>query len=227
MKALITLKQANSANENHFLLVVMAVAVVLLFSTPFSIKADFTYAHRLSSNGIKEGVVRSDDVFSEIPVISNNELGGMRGGFSVGGLDINIGAIVRTFIDGRLALQSQLTVANNGSIKNSITSPTSTGIPGAIVISKTGSGSSLQAVTPKGVNLHGLEGSEGIVINDNRGFTAVLQNIGKDRILSTIVNQSSGRKIQHKVDIAITINNSQQLQRAARSARLTHHFIHR
>lgn len=227
MKTLITLGQTNNTYENHFWLVVMVAALVLLLSTPLTIKADFTSAHRFSSNHIKERVVQSDDVFSEIAVISDNELGGIRGGFRVGGLDINIGAIVRTFIDGRLALQSQLTVANNGSFKNTITSPASLGIPGAIVISKNGAGPSLQAVTPKGVNLNGLEGSEGIVINDSRGFTAVLQNISKDRILNTIVNQSSGRKIQHKVDVDVTIKNFSQLQRATRRAMLTHHFSHR
>jgi hypothetical protein len=222
MKTLITLRQANNMYENHFWLVVMVVTLVL--STPLTIKADFTSAHRFSSNSIKESVVHSDDVFSEITVISNNELGGIRGGFRVGGLDINIGAIVRTFIDGRLALQSQLTVANNGSFKNTITSPASSGIPGATVISK--NGPSLQAVTPKGVNLEGLEGSEGIVINDGRGFTAVLQNVGRSRILNTIVNQSSGRKIQHKVDVDVTIKNFSQLQRATRRAVLTNHFFH-
>ena len=216
--------------------VVVSTLLTLLLFTPLS-KADFKsitrFSHfhsatRVSPILVKKVVVDSDDIFSEMSVINNNELGGMRGGFRIGGLNVNIGVMVRTYIDGRLALQSQLTLENNGSFENLITtSPQSSRISGATVISNNGNGPTLQEVTSTGVNLEGLEGSEGIVINNSNGFTAVLQQIGKDRFLSTIINQSSGRKIQHEVNIDVTLGNFKQIQRASNSSRLTHQFTHR
>lgn len=205
----------------------IVITLAVLVSTPMPINADFNSVDITSPNPVIKDVTDSNGIFSKITVISNNDLGGMRAGFRIGGLDINIGAIVRTFIDGRLALQSQLTVANDGSFKNSITAPSSSGIPGATVISGGDNGPTLQEVTPNGVVLDGLVGSEGIVVNDRRGFTAALQSIRKDRFLTTIVNRASGRRIQHEVDVDVTIRNFTELQRNARSARLTQRFTHR
>lgn len=211
----------------HVPIALTVIMLAMLLSTPLPIKADINFAERFSPNPVKKGSVDSNNMFTEIPVISNIELGSMRGGFRIGDLDINIGAIVQTFIDGRLALHSQLSVTDNGSFENTITSPASSEIPGATVISTGGNGLTLQEVTPNGVVVDGLEGSEGIIVNDSRGFTAALQSIRKDRFLTTIVNRASGRRIRHEVDVDVTIRNFSQLQRNARSARLTQWITHR
>lgn len=213
-------------NRPAFSLALVIGLLALMVFIPSPAKADLNLVNRFT---ITQDInsVDADRVFSDIPVISSNELGDMRGGFRVGGLDINIGAIVRTFIDGRLALHSQLTVADDGNIQNSVVSPVSSEITGATIISNDSNGSTLQEATPAGVNLEGMEGSEGVIVNDNRGFTAALQNIRKDRFLTTIVNRASGRSIRHKVNVDVTIKNFTQLQRHARSARLAQRITHR
>ena len=217
MKMHITKGHINRIFENLFPLAVIVVMLAILLSTQQPVKADFTSTKRFLPSPVKEGIIVSDNVFAGITVFSNHELGDMRGGFRIGGLDINIGAIVKTFIDGHLALESQLTLAGNGISTNTITS---NGIPGSTIISSDGSGPTLQDVTPAGVNLDGLEGSQGIVVNDARGFTAALQIIQNDRVLSTVFNRASGRRIRHDVHVDITIRNFQQLQRTARNGRL-------
>lgn len=213
-----------ATDKGSFLSVLIIVFFAVFLTMPRSSKADFTSTDRLSPAPNKENFVDSSKVFAELTVINIDELSNMRGGFNIGGTDINIAAFIRTLIDGRVALESQLTVAGTGIVTSSTTA---TGLPGTSVISRNDSGSSLQNVTAKGSKLDVFQGGEGIVINDNRGLTSVINNVQKNRFLSTIINRASGRKIQHKVEIDVTIKNLRQLQITSRLARLTNRLSRR
>lgn len=48
---------------------------------------------------------QASDEFRELEVIGLDELGDMRGGLAIAGLDIDVGAVVRTIVDGQLAVR--------------------------------------------------------------------------------------------------------------------------
>lgn len=151
---------------------------------------------------------RADDQFSSLEVIGLEELGGMRGGLRVGGLNIDVGAVVRTIVDGKLALESHISFATANEI--------------AAAIGVTG-GTAGNAATPISdyVTIQSSNGAENpisnpasVVINDSKGFTQVMHDVTQDRVVSAIVNQADGRAIRQEIDVNITVSNFRELQRA-------------
>lgn len=159
------------------------------------------------------------DVFMELPLIGASELAAMRGGINLAGLDMDFGAEVRTLIDGTLALESVVSLTESGLVSRRVVSA-GADIPGSIQISGDGSSPSIESVSPTNVHLPGLSKAGGVAVNDNRGFTAVLNQIDGNQFLSVIVNQANGRSISHRVRIDVTIRNFKQFQQTARSALL-------
>src|SRR6056297_32361 len=50
----------------------------------------------------------------DAPRVSDAELASLRGGFSIGGVELSFGAQVRTVVDGRVALETRLVPNGNG-----------------------------------------------------------------------------------------------------------------
>ncbi len=151
---------------------------------------------------------QADDQFSSLEVIGLEELGDMRGGLRVGGLNIDVGAVVRSIVDGKLALESHISFATANEI--------------AAAIGVTG-GTAGNAATPTGdyVTIQSSNGAENptsnpasFVINDAKGFTQVMHDVTRDRVVSAIVNQADGRAIRQEIDVNITVSNFRELQRA-------------
>ncbi len=55
-----------------------------------------------------------DEAMFEGPVVSDTELGDQRGGFLFAGMDIKMGADIRTFLNNELALHTIITMDENG-----------------------------------------------------------------------------------------------------------------
>lgn len=150
--------------------------------------------------------------FETLPVIDDNALSQMRGGLRIGGLDLQIGARMRTFIDGSLVLQSRLNLTESGLVPI-----TPADIPASQAITPENVAWTRQDAIPDGITLPDLPDARSVIVNDNKGLTVALQQASKDRILSVLVNTSNGRQIRHQLDLDITVANFREYQQTMRS----------
>lgn len=163
------------------------------------------------------------DAFETLAVISADELAELRGGFKIAGLEIAIGAHIRTFIDGMQVLESivNLTgsdvIAGGQAVVNKVVDTIE--LPGLqIVDSSTGGLAELQQQIPAQVDLGALNDANGIIFNDDKGFTAALHQIDRSQIISALVNTANGRRLRQEVDVTVDIANFRQFRQAARDA---------
>lgn len=171
------------------------------------------------------------DTFSGIEVIAMDELEGMRGGLSIAGMEVDIGAVVRTIVDGQLALESQISLTAANEIAAAIGAPGSginaaapTTSGGSNGVTAGGANANSPAPTANNVTLQptsngtanpATNNSANFVINDAKGLTQVIHDVTRNSVVSAIVNQANGRDIRQEVDINITVSNFREIQRAA------------
>jgi len=165
------------------------------------------------------GAVQASEAdFRDVETASLDEMSDMRGGFSVGGLELAIGANIRTFIDGALVLESMAQVTASGMVSEVVS--TATAPPGGGVTFNFGgdANTSLQDIAPANINLGALSDDKGVAINDSNGFSAALHRITQNQILGVIVNAADGRNLRQELDIEITVANFGGFQQSIRSA---------
>lgn len=178
--------------------------------------------------------------FDGLPAVSAEELQAMRGGFEFAGLEFEFGARLRTFVDGRLALESLIRYADAGVLTEHTTVDlTNTSVPsprgaeptdnGASASgTDTGTGGSIQALgggrglTPAqldlpGIDLSGLKDATGILINDRSGAIVALHEATRERITSLVLNQANGRELRQELNVDVTVRNFEQLRDSIRS----------
>lgn len=151
------------------------------------------------------------DDFHRGAVIPEAELGQMRAGFNIGGLDVDFGARLQTMIDNSIELVSVVNFTKAGT---HIVSQTFHNPAGAATQVGAGTGLSVTDMTPGGVDLSGLADFSGVTLSDTKGFTAALHNITRNAIVSGVVSNASGRDIQQRVDIEVRLNNIGALRAA-------------
>ena len=66
------------------------------------------------STAMAEPPVQDDDAMFSQPTIADAELDQQRGGFAFAGMDIKLGADIRTFLDNELVLHTVITMNDNG-----------------------------------------------------------------------------------------------------------------
>lgn len=198
------------------------VTVIVLMAVSMAGPAN-AWDSQLIRPEVPPGTITPADAFETLAIISNDELAELRGGFEISGLQINIGANIRTFIDGAQVLESivNLTGSNvtaGGQLPvNTVLN--STNLPGLqIVDSSTGGLAGLSDQIPDQVDLGALNDANGVILNDNKGFTAALHQINKSQIISALVNTANGRQLRQEVDVIVDIANFRQFQAMARSA---------
>lgn len=201
------------------------------------------------------GLRQRIDHFRTLAVVDSGALDGMRGGFTIGGLDMQFGANVRTVIDGTSVLESIISLTQTGPVVERFThslgvvseatqslaqansvAPSVPSHQGATDGSSSNnaaplsrvagerSGTTVTALTPHTVDLGALAQANGAIVNDSKGFTAVLHDINRDRFVSAIVNTALGRHIDHEVNLNVTIHNFKQFQQAMRKTLTTLRF---
>ncbi len=163
------------------------------------------------------------DAFAEFNTISEGELREMRGGMSIGGLDLSIGATIQTTINGA-SLQSVFKVTEAGLALESMTAR---GVsPGVTVLSGNGSGSGFSDVAPAGTQIAGLnENARGLAVNDSNGFSAALTQITTNQFADFVVNQANNRVIEQQLSVDVRVQNFHDIQNSARSATLVNQLM--
>lgn len=152
-----------------------------------------------------------------IPLDDMEEL---RGGFSIGGVDVDFGAILKTKIDGMVRMQTQLAFSQAGI--NVVSEEIINLSPNVTHISP--NGTSVTEVAPKTFNLSGLTDFSGVAFSDAGSFTAALHNITRNAIISAVVSNGSGQNISQSIDVSVTLRNAEALQSSQAQAAIMRSF---
>lgn len=172
------------------------------------------------------------DDFPDLPALDAEELRALRGGFEYAGMKFDFSAQLRTFVDGRLALETLITYTRNGAITQhrpmpapgpaTQAAPSSTTHPSPVAAESVEVPGPDQDRTPAqlnlpGVDLAGMKNAAGVLIDDRRGAILALHEATRERITSMVVNQASGRDIRQEMNVNVTVQNFQQFRDTLRS----------
>lgn len=135
-----------------------------------------------------------------IEVMGEADMAGHRGGLDIGGIEINFGAVVTTYVNGVPALTTTLTWTDLGTfIEETV---------GDI-------GQNINAMTPaelEALGLGGLENGGGIVINDADGVTALVHNVTEGTFQNIIINSATGRDLSQEIDVTLELPGFELIQ---------------
>jgi hypothetical protein len=134
------------------------------------------------------------DEFDTAPRLDDEVLEDMRGGFILdSGVTIGLGAIVRTTVDGALALETQLVWQQQGAVISQHVGAGLTPTEGAIT---------------KTVSLPA--GSQAFVLPE--GETAIIHRVTDGSIQNILLNTASGRTIRQDTEVTLTLTGFQPVQ---------------
>ncbi|WP_421868459.1 hypothetical protein [Motiliproteus sp.] len=80
---------------------------------------------------------------------------------------------------------------------------------------------SITDLTPVGIKLDGLTSSGnfgGLVINNQKGFTAAVHKLTREAAISAVISNANNLKVQQKLDIRIEVANTKSARQAAMRA---------
>ncbi|MBD3897034.1 hypothetical protein IEI94_14345 [Halomonas sp. ML-15] len=154
--------------------------------------------------------------FAEAAMLDEANLETLRGGFSVSGMDLHFGAVLKTQIDS-MVLESIINIDQSGArLTSQMLNGADIGsLPGDIQAKVVGAGASINDVAPGSLKLTGLKDFSGLALSDSKGFTAALHNITKQAIVSAVVSDASQRSVQQTIDININVGNMPALRSAS------------
>ncbi|WP_136254731.1 hypothetical protein [Onishia niordana] len=187
-----------------------ALILASLVSVPTTIKAESLILSEAAMSPLDEDIYTHSHA-SIIPLDAMDEL---RGGFSIGGVDVDFGATLQTKIDGMVRMQTQL--AFNKAGINVVSEDVYDASPNVTSVSP--KGTSVTKVAPKAFNLAGLSDFTGVAISDAGSFTAALHNITRKAIISAVVSNGSGQNISQSIDVSVSLKNVEALQSAKAQA---------
>lgn len=176
---------------------------------------------------------RPDDrgIFHRGEMIPEAELDTLRGGFSLGGMELNFGAKLTTLINNTIRYETEVAFRNSGmevlsqTISNAGAGPVTlvgSGSSGVSPASIPGSSLIVGSAGGGALDLSGLSDFSGIVVEGPGGIgsTAALHRITRQAIVSTLATTASGQTIQNDIDVSVYINNIGELRAAQQKARI-------
>ncbi|MGE3250323.1 MAG: hypothetical protein AB7J28_10780 [Hyphomonadaceae bacterium] len=134
--------------------------------------------------------------FGDAEIVAEEELSGMRGGFTTpAGLNINFAATINTFVDGQLALATELTFTQAGTVMQTQTGDL--GQPLAEIAEETREQLNIPGVTDPAAT--------GVVLADEAGVTALVHRTVEGSFQNFVVNDANGRDIEQQIALTITL----------------------
>jgi hypothetical protein len=142
----------------------------------------------------------SDDWGEGIEVIDDADMDDLRGGFTVGGIEIGFGAVVTSTLNGVPVLTTQITVTDTGEVVEEILN---------IV------GQNLADLTPEelaALGLEGVDGAAGVIVASESGVTAFVHNMANGSLQNILVNTATGQDIAQDIDVTLTLPGFEYIQ---------------
>lgn len=135
--------------------------------------------------------------------MADSDLALHRGGFvTAGGVTLGFGAVMRTYVDGQLALEGRLTWTPEGAVTESGGAPID-----------------VAAALAAGLDLRGLLDGQGVLLGGDKGATAVLQSF-EGGVRNLIVNNADGRSIRQETELTLSLPDLAAMQRGYAVERL-------
>lgn len=149
----------------------------------------------------------SNDV-EGLPVVSDEELSRNRGGFTWEGVNINLGAEMRTYLDGALVLQTNINWTTTGATTTQFVSGALTRADAA----------QLQAGVLSGAGITMRVGDQSVFLA-NAGQTALIQG-PEGAIQNILINRASNVSIRQEVDATLDLGNFGPFQQQTMQSRM-------
>lgn len=143
-----------------------------------------------------------------LPVVPDGELADDRGGFTWQGVDINLGAEMRTYLNGALVLQTNLSWTSTGAATTQFVSAALT--PADAV--------QLQAGILSGAGISMRVGGQSVFLA-NGGETALIQG-PEGAIQNILINRASNISVRQEVDATLDLQNFGPLQQQFTQSRV-------
>lgn len=125
------------------------------------------------------------------------QLADQRGGLRTpDGLEFGFGAVVRTFVDGALALQTEVTWTDQGPVEQT------------------------RAVGAEGPASASTSGWQGLVLPGDGGSTTVLHQLDGDGVRNVILNTANNRGLRQETEVTLNVPALAELQRDAVAAQM-------
>lgn len=137
--------------------------------------------------------------FADAQVLSLDQLDEVRGGLQLpSGAEFGFGAVMSTFVDGSLALQTRLTWTALGPVE---TVEVGMFTPNLAAAAAAG-----------GITLEGGSTVQGLVVGGDGGITAVVHSVSGEHLGHLVINNANNRDIRQSTDITLDIPGFAQMQ---------------
>lgn len=138
------------------------------------------------------------------PFLTDVELEGSRGGFTIlDGQDLSFSAVMRSYVDGRLVLESRLSVGEQGRLLSSTAS-------GAPLVTST-----LEGLAAAGLTLGASADGGQLYVSEDRQ-TVFLHRAGDSQIASLLVNTANQRDLRQETSLVLDLPGFELTQSAMR-----------
>lgn len=182
-----------------------SIAIGLLASASLAVVPDIANAAPASSSASK---AQDGNDVQGLPVVSDEELSHNRGGFTWQGVNISLGAEMRTFLDGALVLQTNISWTSSGATTTQFVSGALTPADAA----------QLQAGMLSGAGITMRVGDQSVFLA-NAGQTALIQG-PEGAIQNILINRASNISIRQEVDATLDLQNFGPFQQETMQSRL-------
>jgi len=181
----------------------LGTIVRIALSALLSAASSASIAAPASSRSIDNGAD-----LTELPVVPDAELAESRGGFSWQGVEIGLGAEIRTYLDGALVLQTNISWTATGATATQLVSGALTPADAA----------QLQAglLSRSGISMRVGDQS---VFMANGGQTALIQRTD-GAIQNVLINRASNISARQEVDATLDLHNFGQFQQQIGQSRM-------
>jgi hypothetical protein len=158
----------------------------------------------LASPVAAQTIAQSAPPPQQLQALPDADLDDSRGGFTIlGGQELSFSAVMRSYVDGRLVLESRLLVGDEGRVQSS----TGSGEPLAA--------STIDALAAEGLTLGSIVEGGAVYVSDDRR-TVFVQRATDGQIANFLVNTASQRDLRQETALTLDLPGFEVTQSAMR-----------